>query len=57
MIVTAGVDLSFIVKAVPAVPCDESQEEQTHEVLQASINLFSFLFFGGESDILMYKDM
>ncbi|XP_039999623.1 armadillo repeat-containing protein 6 [Xiphias gladius] len=30
-----GVDLSCIVKAVPAVSYDEKQEEQTHEVLQA----------------------
>ncbi|XP_073347695.1 armadillo repeat-containing protein 6 [Pagrus major] len=30
-----GVDLSCIVKAVPAVASDEKQEEQTHEVIQA----------------------
>ncbi|CAK6952455.1 armadillo repeat-containing protein 6 [Scomber scombrus] len=30
-----GVDLSCIVKAVPAVSTDDKQEEQTHEVLQA----------------------
>lgn len=30
-----GVNLSFIVKAVPAVSSDEKQEEPTHEVLQA----------------------
>nr|XP_020471771.1 armadillo repeat-containing protein 6 [Monopterus albus]XP_020471772.1 armadillo repeat-containing protein 6 [Monopterus albus]XP_020471773.1 armadillo repeat-containing protein 6 [Monopterus albus]XP_020471774.1 armadillo repeat-containing protein 6 [Monopterus albus]XP_020471775.1 armadillo repeat-containing protein 6 [Monopterus albus] len=30
-----GVDLSCIVKAVPAVSSDEKPEEQTHEVLQA----------------------
>ncbi|KAK2822303.1 hypothetical protein Q5P01_022368 [Channa striata] len=30
-----GVDLSCIVKAVSAVPSDENQEEQMHEVLQA----------------------
>ncbi|XP_042353457.1 armadillo repeat-containing protein 6, partial [Plectropomus leopardus] len=29
-----GVDLSCIVKAVPAVPSDDKQEEQTHEILQ-----------------------
>ncbi|XP_042284683.1 armadillo repeat-containing protein 6 [Thunnus maccoyii] len=29
-----GVDLSCIVKAVPAVSSDDKQEEQTHEVLQ-----------------------
>ncbi|KAM6918951.1 armadillo repeat-containing protein 6 [Xenentodon cancila] len=30
-----GVDLSFIVKAVPAASCDNNQEKQTHEVLQS----------------------
>uniref|UniRef100_UPI0037E6FD06 armadillo repeat-containing protein 6 n=1 Tax=Semicossyphus pulcher TaxID=241346 RepID=UPI0037E6FD06 len=30
-----GVDLSCIVKAVPAVSSEDKQEEQTHEVLQA----------------------
>lgn len=30
-----GVDLSCIVQAVPVVPSDDKQEEQTHEVLQA----------------------
>ncbi|XP_017277630.1 armadillo repeat-containing protein 6 [Kryptolebias marmoratus] len=30
-----GVDLSCIVKAVPAVTADDKQEEQTHEVLKA----------------------
>ncbi|XP_026169962.1 armadillo repeat-containing protein 6 [Mastacembelus armatus] len=30
-----GVDLSCIVKAVPAVSSDEKQEEQTHEIIQA----------------------
>ncbi|XP_036939341.1 armadillo repeat-containing protein 6 [Acanthopagrus latus] len=30
-----GVDLSFIVKAVPAVASEEKPEEQTHEIIQA----------------------
>ncbi|XP_061587079.1 armadillo repeat-containing protein 6 [Cololabis saira] len=30
-----GVDLTFIVKAVAAVSCDNNQEKQTHEVLQS----------------------
>ncbi|XP_061654225.1 armadillo repeat-containing protein 6 [Phyllopteryx taeniolatus] len=30
-----GVDLSCIVRAVPAVPSDDKQQEQTHEILQA----------------------
>lgn len=32
--VDAGVDLSCIVKAIPAVSSDDKEEEQTHEVLQ-----------------------
>lgn len=34
----AGVDLSCIVKVVPAVSSDDNQEEQTHEVLQVSLD-------------------
>ncbi|XP_054610693.1 armadillo repeat-containing protein 6 [Dunckerocampus dactyliophorus] len=30
-----GVDLSCIVKAVPAVPSDDQQQEKTHEILKA----------------------
>lgn len=36
LFVDVGVDLSCIVKAVPAVSSDDKQEEQTHEVLQVS---------------------
>lgn len=32
----SGVDLSCIVKAAPAAPSNEEQEEQTHEILQVS---------------------
>lgn len=32
-----GVDLSFIVKAVPAVASEEKPEEQTHEIIQVSV--------------------
>lgn len=39
--VHAGVDLSCIVKAVPTLSSADSQEEQTHEVLQVSLDLFS----------------
>lgn len=35
-----GVDLSCIVKAVPAVSSDDKQEEQTHEVLKVSFEHF-----------------
>lgn len=35
--VDTGVDLSFIVKAVPAVASDEKPEEQTHEIIQVSV--------------------
>lgn len=38
--VDAGVDLSCIVKSVPAAPSDEKPEEQTHEVLQVSPGVF-----------------
>lgn len=38
--VHAGVDLSCIVKAVPTLSSADSQEEQTHEVLQVSLDLF-----------------
>lgn len=38
--VHAGVDLSCIVKAVPTLSLADSQEEQTHEVLQVSLDLF-----------------
>lgn len=38
--VNAGVDLSCIVKAVPTLSLADSQEEQTHEVLQVSLYLF-----------------
>lgn len=40
--VNAGVDLSCIVKAVPTLSSADSQEEQTHEVLQVSLDLFSW---------------
>lgn len=36
----SGVDLSCIVKAVPTVSSDDRQDEQTHEVLQVSRELF-----------------
>lgn len=36
----AGVDLTCIVKAVPAVSSDDKQEEQTHEVLKVSFDHF-----------------
>lgn len=32
----SGVDLSYIVKAPPAAPSNEEQEEQMHEILQVS---------------------
>lgn len=37
--VDTGVDLSCIVQAAPAVSFDGKQEEQTHEVLQVSLDL------------------
>lgn len=39
--VDPGVDLSCIVKAVPTASFNEKQEEQTHEVLQVSLDLFT----------------
>lgn len=39
--VDPGVDLSCIVKAVPTGSSTEKQEEQTHEVLQVSLELFT----------------
>lgn len=34
-------DLSCIVKAVPTASSNEKQEEQTHEVLQVSLDFFT----------------
>lgn len=34
-------DLSCIVKAVPTGSSNEKQEEQTHEVLQVSLDMFT----------------
>lgn len=36
----SGVDLSYIVKAAPAAPSNEEQEEQMHEILQVSFSPF-----------------
>lgn len=36
----SGVDLSYIVKAAPAAPSNEEQEEQMHEILQVSFAPF-----------------
>lgn len=38
--VGAGVDLSYIVKAVPTVSSNEKQGEQTHEVLQVRLTVY-----------------
>ncbi|CAJ1072081.1 armadillo repeat-containing protein 6 [Xyrichtys novacula] len=47
-----GVDLSYIVKAAPAVPSEGSQEEQTHEVLQTLDSLRSGQDSAGVSDMM-----
>lgn len=45
LFVDAGVDLSYIVKAVPTVSSNVKQGEQTHEVLQVSLNCFFNLIY------------
>lgn len=39
----AGVDLSYIVKAIPKISSEESTEDQTHEVLQVCFHLCLFV--------------
>lgn len=49
----SGVDLSYIVKAPPAAPSNEEQEEQMHEILQVSFVPFRKDIYSQSIDLFL----